>query len=77
MCCYLTAATQGDISFFLRADAGAGLKKMASEIKEDMKVVRRDIHLTCMTVLIDVSGHESHITQRGWAVASCCKQKSH
>lgn len=54
-----------------------GFKKMALEIKEDMKVVRRNIHLTCMTVLIDVSGHEFHITQQGWALASCCKQKSH
>lgn len=50
---------------------------MAVEIKEDMKVGRRSIHLTCMTVLIDVSGHELHITQQGWAIASCCKQRSH
>lgn len=77
MCCSLTAATQGDISFFLRADGRAGSKKMALEIKEDMKVGRRSIHLTCMTVLIDVSGHEAHITQQGWAIASCCKQSSH
>lgn len=40
---------------------------MALEIKEDVKVVRHNIHLTCMTVLLDVAGHGVHITQQGWA----------
>lgn len=50
---------------------------MVLEIKEDMKVARRNIHLTCMTVPIDVSGHALHIIQQRRALASCCKQKSY
>lgn len=67
--CSLTAATHDDISFFLQnrqqADEGAGSKKTASEIEEDMKVERHNIHLTCMMVLIELAGHEVHITQQG------------
>lgn len=43
-------------------------KEMALEIKEDVKVGRHNIHLTCMTVLLDVAGHSVHITQQGWAI---------
>lgn len=38
---------------------------MAQEIKENMKVARQDIRLTCMMVLIDVAEHEIHIAQEG------------
>lgn len=64
-----------DISFCLRADGGAGSKKkkegkkMALEIKEDIKVVRYNIHWTCMMVRIDVAGHGFHIIQQGLAIA--------
>lgn len=50
---------------------------MPLEIKEDMKVMRHNIHLTCMIVLIEVAGHEFHITQQGCTVGWCCKRKSH
>lgn len=40
-------------------------QKMARAIKENLKVGRQDIRLTCMMVLIDVAEHEIHITQQG------------
>ena len=55
-------------------EPGRKKKKTASEIKEDMKVERHNIHLTCMMVLIELAGHEVHITQQGCAAARRCKQ---